>query len=208
MWPFECTQNSQSYKTLRKNNSSVCVFMAQTAPGRQLGYFGECNEIINGHCVLSCSRGWMSYLTVTYISEDKKNWLFGRVSGVGFSKLTGSTAWLMLTLVLLWCFIITFSVWRGKLNWHDEVDWLMDNMLVCVCVCMCRFESTVQISKLQDLVNRSKLARCRGRFVCPVILYNGKVLLLSWKICSLWSGFNISYILLPPNRRTHFKTLC
>ncbi|XP_056292949.1 myotubularin-related protein 14 isoform X1 [Pseudoliparis swirei] len=37
-----------------------------------------------------------------------------------------------------------------------------------------RFESTVQSSKLQDLVNRSKLARCRGRFVCPVILYNGK----------------------------------
>uniref|UniRef100_A0A8C8E2H6 Myotubularin related protein 14 n=1 Tax=Oryzias sinensis TaxID=183150 RepID=A0A8C8E2H6_9TELE len=37
-----------------------------------------------------------------------------------------------------------------------------------------RYESTVQISKLQDLVNRSKLARCRGRFVCPVILYNGK----------------------------------
>uniref|UniRef100_A0A8B9LR42 Myotubularin related protein 14 n=1 Tax=Astyanax mexicanus TaxID=7994 RepID=A0A8B9LR42_ASTMX len=36
------------------------------------------------------------------------------------------------------------------------------------------FESTVQISRLQDLVNRSKLARCRGRFVCPVILYNGK----------------------------------
>uniref|UniRef100_A0A3P9LUK2 Myotubularin related protein 14 n=1 Tax=Oryzias latipes TaxID=8090 RepID=A0A3P9LUK2_ORYLA len=36
------------------------------------------------------------------------------------------------------------------------------------------YESTVQISKLQDLVNRSKLARCRGRFVCPVILYNGK----------------------------------
>ncbi|KAG7478393.1 hypothetical protein MATL_G00080110 [Megalops atlanticus] len=37
-----------------------------------------------------------------------------------------------------------------------------------------RYESTVQISKLQDLVNRSKMARCRGRFVCPVILYNGK----------------------------------
>uniref|UniRef100_A0A3B3VL83 Myotubularin related protein 14 n=1 Tax=Poecilia latipinna TaxID=48699 RepID=A0A3B3VL83_9TELE len=37
-----------------------------------------------------------------------------------------------------------------------------------------RFESTVQISKLQDLVSRSKMARCRGRFVCPVILYNGK----------------------------------
>ncbi|CDQ95590.1 unnamed protein product [Oncorhynchus mykiss] len=37
------------------------------------------------------------------------------------------------------------------------------------------FESTVQITKLQDLVNRSKMARCRGRFVCPVILYNGKV---------------------------------
>ncbi|XP_060724022.1 myotubularin-related protein 14 isoform X2 [Tachysurus vachellii] len=36
------------------------------------------------------------------------------------------------------------------------------------------FESTVQINKLQDLVNRSKMARCRGRFVCPVILYNGK----------------------------------
>ncbi|XP_068170838.1 myotubularin-related protein 14 [Antennarius striatus] len=37
-----------------------------------------------------------------------------------------------------------------------------------------RFESAVHISKLQDLVNRSKLARCRGRFVCPVILYKGK----------------------------------
>ncbi|XP_078517981.1 phosphatidylinositol-3,5-bisphosphate 3-phosphatase MTMR14 isoform X1 [Lissotriton helveticus] len=36
------------------------------------------------------------------------------------------------------------------------------------------FESTVHISKLQDLVNRSKMARCRGRFVCPVILYKGK----------------------------------
>lgn len=41
------------------------------------------------------------------------------------------------------------------------------------------FESTVQTSKLQDLVNRSKMARCRGRFVCPVILYNGKVTILS-----------------------------
>ncbi|XP_077307926.1 phosphatidylinositol-3,5-bisphosphate 3-phosphatase MTMR14 isoform X2 [Lithobates pipiens] len=36
------------------------------------------------------------------------------------------------------------------------------------------FESTVQVGKLQDLVNRSKMARCRGRFVCPVILYKGK----------------------------------
>ncbi|XP_055019192.1 myotubularin-related protein 14 isoform X3 [Boleophthalmus pectinirostris] len=35
-------------------------------------------------------------------------------------------------------------------------------------------DGTVHISKLQDLVNRSKLARCRGRFVCPVILYKGK----------------------------------
>uniref|UniRef100_A0A8C5CME3 Myotubularin related protein 14 n=1 Tax=Gadus morhua TaxID=8049 RepID=A0A8C5CME3_GADMO len=35
-------------------------------------------------------------------------------------------------------------------------------------------DRSVQISKLQDLVNRSKLARCRGRFVCPVILFNGK----------------------------------
>ncbi|XP_069722063.1 phosphatidylinositol-3,5-bisphosphate 3-phosphatase MTMR14 isoform X2 [Phaenicophaeus curvirostris] len=36
------------------------------------------------------------------------------------------------------------------------------------------FESPVQVGKLQDLINRSKMARCRGRFVCPVILYNGK----------------------------------
>lgn len=36
------------------------------------------------------------------------------------------------------------------------------------------FQSTVQVSKLQDLVNRSKTARCRGRFVCPVILFRGK----------------------------------
>ncbi|KAG8557188.1 hypothetical protein GDO81_018360 [Engystomops pustulosus] len=36
------------------------------------------------------------------------------------------------------------------------------------------FESTVHVSKLQDLVHRSKMARCRGRFVCPVILYKGK----------------------------------
>ncbi|XP_004692295.1 PREDICTED: myotubularin-related protein 14, partial [Condylura cristata] len=37
------------------------------------------------------------------------------------------------------------------------------------------FQSTVQVSKLQDLVYRSKTARCRGRFVCPVILFKGKV---------------------------------
>ncbi|XP_067908102.1 myotubularin-related protein 14 isoform X2 [Heterodontus francisci] len=37
-----------------------------------------------------------------------------------------------------------------------------------------RFESTVQTSKLQDFVSRSKMARCRSRFVCPVILYQGK----------------------------------
>ncbi|XP_063147493.1 myotubularin-related protein 14 isoform X4 [Candoia aspera] len=36
------------------------------------------------------------------------------------------------------------------------------------------FESTIQIGKLQDLIHRSKMARCRGRFVCPVILYKGK----------------------------------
>ncbi|NXN73563.1 MTMRE protein, partial [Himantopus himantopus] len=36
------------------------------------------------------------------------------------------------------------------------------------------FESPVQAGKLQDLINRSKMARCRGRFVCPVILYKGK----------------------------------
>ncbi|XP_007441924.2 myotubularin-related protein 14 isoform X1 [Python bivittatus] len=39
---------------------------------------------------------------------------------------------------------------------------------------MPRFESTIQIGKLQDLIHRSKMARCRGRFVCPVILYKGK----------------------------------
>uniref|UniRef100_A0A8C5T8S6 Myotubularin related protein 14 n=1 Tax=Malurus cyaneus samueli TaxID=2593467 RepID=A0A8C5T8S6_9PASS len=33
---------------------------------------------------------------------------------------------------------------------------------------------SVQVGKLQDLINRSKMARCRGRFVCPVILYKGK----------------------------------
>ncbi|CAO2606124.1 Myotubularin-related protein 14 [Lemmus lemmus] len=37
------------------------------------------------------------------------------------------------------------------------------------------FQSTVQVSKLQDLIHRSKMARCRGRFVCPVILFKGKV---------------------------------
>uniref|UniRef100_A0A8C5II89 Myotubularin related protein 14 n=1 Tax=Junco hyemalis TaxID=40217 RepID=A0A8C5II89_JUNHY len=36
------------------------------------------------------------------------------------------------------------------------------------------YESPVQVGKLQDLINRSKMARCRGRFVCPVILYKGK----------------------------------
>lgn len=58
-------------------------------------------------------------------------------------------------------------MWCVHERWEKQV-------LVC-----CRYESTVQISKLQDLVNRSKLARCRGRFVCPVILYNGKVLYCS-----------------------------
>uniref|UniRef100_A0A8C2YEH6 Myotubularin related protein 14 n=1 Tax=Coturnix japonica TaxID=93934 RepID=A0A8C2YEH6_COTJA len=41
-------------------------------------------------------------------------------------------------------------------------------------VIMERDNSTVQVGKLQDLINRSKMARCRGRFVCPVILYKGK----------------------------------
>ncbi|XP_049622232.1 myotubularin-related protein 14 isoform X1 [Suncus etruscus] len=36
------------------------------------------------------------------------------------------------------------------------------------------FQSTVQVNKLQDLICRSKMARCRGRFVCPVILFKGK----------------------------------
>lgn len=36
------------------------------------------------------------------------------------------------------------------------------------------FQSTVQVNKLQDLIHRSKMARCRGRFVCPVILFKGK----------------------------------
>ncbi|XP_075773394.1 phosphatidylinositol-3,5-bisphosphate 3-phosphatase MTMR14 isoform X9 [Pelodiscus sinensis] len=36
------------------------------------------------------------------------------------------------------------------------------------------FESTVHVGKLQELMNRSRMARCRGRFVCPVILYKGK----------------------------------
>ncbi|GAB1291143.1 Myotubularin-related protein 14 [Apodemus speciosus] len=37
-----------------------------------------------------------------------------------------------------------------------------------------QFQSTVQVNKLQDLIHRSKMARCRGRFVCPVILFKGK----------------------------------
>ncbi|XP_077385406.1 phosphatidylinositol-3,5-bisphosphate 3-phosphatase MTMR14 [Festucalex cinctus] len=58
-----------------------------------------------------------------------------------------------------------------------------------------RFESTVHIGKLQDLVNRSKLARCRGRFVCPVILYNGKHIcrsstLASWGELYGRTGYN------------------
>lgn len=47
--------------------------------------------------------------------------------------------------------------------------WLTSSFCLCV-----RFQSTVQVSRLQDLINRSKMARCRGRFVCPVILFKGK----------------------------------
>uniref|UniRef100_A0A8C0VIR8 Myotubularin related protein 14 n=1 Tax=Cyanistes caeruleus TaxID=156563 RepID=A0A8C0VIR8_CYACU len=43
-----------------------------------------------------------------------------------------------------------------------------------ICQRSLEYESTVQVGKLQDLINRSKMARCRGRFVCPVILYKGK----------------------------------
>lgn len=74
-------------------------------------------------------------------------------------------------------------------RWNVHVCWLVSVSVSVVCVHQLilvmlqviiwlnvhRFESSVQIAKLQDLVNRSKLARCRGRFVCPVILYNGKV---------------------------------
>ncbi|EMP30070.1 Myotubularin-related protein 14 [Chelonia mydas] len=49
------------------------------------------------------------------------------------------------------------------------------------------FESTVQVSKLQDLISRSKMARCRGRFVCPVILYKGKVSDPGWMGRTVWT---------------------
>uniref|UniRef100_A0A669P1F2 Myotubularin related protein 14 n=1 Tax=Phasianus colchicus TaxID=9054 RepID=A0A669P1F2_PHACC len=51
------------------------------------------------------------------------------------------------------------------------------------------FESTVQVGKLQDLINRSKMARCRGRFVCPVILYKGKVKLCQFTQVSFLNAF-------------------
>ncbi|XP_078469148.1 phosphatidylinositol-3,5-bisphosphate 3-phosphatase MTMR14 isoform X2 [Lampetra planeri] len=37
-----------------------------------------------------------------------------------------------------------------------------------------RFESVLEVQRLRELVTKSKMARCRGRFVCPVILYGGK----------------------------------
>uniref|UniRef100_UPI00358EB9C6 myotubularin-related protein 14 isoform X3 n=1 Tax=Myxine glutinosa TaxID=7769 RepID=UPI00358EB9C6 len=37
-----------------------------------------------------------------------------------------------------------------------------------------RYESTAQVNNLRELVSRSRMARCRSRFICPVILYNGK----------------------------------
>uniref|UniRef100_A0A669P0D5 Myotubularin related protein 14 n=1 Tax=Phasianus colchicus TaxID=9054 RepID=A0A669P0D5_PHACC len=49
--------------------------------------------------------------------------------------------------------------------------------------------STVQVGKLQDLINRSKMARCRGRFVCPVILYKGKVKLCQFTQVSFLNAF-------------------
>lgn len=76
--------------------------------------------------------------------------------------------------------------------WIVLCSWCADHVVVCVY----RFESTVQISKLQDLVNRSKMARCRGRFVCPVILYNGKVSILvlvayNCSFSSMWQNSDV-----------------
>jgi hypothetical protein len=71
---------------------------------------------------------------------------------------------------------------------------LCEQTRLCCCLAdlvllLVRFQSTVQVNKLQDLIHRSKMARCRGRFVCPVILFKGKVRSTHSIICCLlfWS---------------------
>ena len=36
-------------------------------------------------------------------------------------------------------------------------------------------ESLYDVTKLKDLFSKAKMARCRSRFVVPVILFEGKV---------------------------------
>lgn len=99
------------------------------------------------------------------ISGDKSNWLCRGMGGLLCQMLQQcavNNCW-----VHLFCNYIEWGLVTESNGEHG--------------LCARRFESTVQISKLQDLVNRSKLARCRGRFVCPVILYNGKVPLHHWE---------------------------
>ncbi|KAM8867137.1 phosphatidylinositol-3,5-bisphosphate 3-phosphatase MTMR14 [Synchiropus picturatus] len=67
------------------------------------------------------------------------------------------------------------------------------------------FESSVEIGKLQDLVNKSKLARCRGRFVCPVILYKGKHICRSSTLAGwgeLYGRTGYNYIFSGKNEQT------
>uniref|UniRef100_A0A8C3UPT5 Myotubularin related protein 14 n=1 Tax=Catharus ustulatus TaxID=91951 RepID=A0A8C3UPT5_CATUS len=65
-------------------------------------------------------------------------------------------------------------------NVHGEICAHYPRHIVFLETSSSECESNVQVGKLQDLINRSKMARCRGRFVCPVILYKGKVKLHGW----------------------------
>ena len=50
-------------------------------------------------------------------------------------------------------------------------------------------ESLYDVTKLKDLFSKAKMARCRSRFVVPVILFEGKVhnVILSHILCFLYS---------------------
>ena len=43
-----------------------------------------------------------------------------------------------------------------------------------------RVESLYDVSQLKDLFNKAKFARCRSRFVVPVILLEGKVSIMCY----------------------------
>ena len=62
------------------------------------------------------------------------------------------------------------------------------NLLNLIILFVYRVESFYDVNQLKELFNKAKIARCRSRFVVPVILYEGKVRITMLYIICIESG--------------------